>query len=122
MNVKLTQSAMREVDRLSTAEYSRVIKALSEDLPASFEKDPVLELSELGADVRAHSIDDSDLFALYEVRDVNGDGTDEIVVLMMIARPREGSAATAAFERLPIDRMPRSAQIGHELLQKIQQL
>lgn len=125
MDIKLTHVARQDLDRLDGSVSDQVTKALRYDLPASFTKDPTFKLAELGTDVRAHTLDDSGLVALYNLRDVDGDGTDEIVVLtIMELSPgiKKGMPFDASKSLIPLQHAPKSARIGHELLHNIGQL
>ncbi|HEX2296292.1 MAG TPA: hypothetical protein VHN37_13415 [Actinomycetota bacterium] len=122
MDITLTQSAKRELDELSGDVYVRVMRSLRDELPKSVNKDQTIQLGELGRNVRVHTIDDSRLFALYDIRDVNKDGKEEIVVLTLMDLLPSVMKAAAGDPGVQGEAVSRSARIGHQVLHKLQHL
>jgi hypothetical protein len=126
MKVKMTGVARKELDGLDAKTRSRVIKGLNEGLVASIDTDPTLHLEELGSEVHVHSLGPQDPVVVYQVLDVDDDGQDEVVVLMLVGRQElsgamePGTATKSIFEDPTLfDVIPKSTRIGHELLSKI---
>src|SRR3712207_924938 len=81
MDIKITEVATQELERLDPTARKHFIEVLRADLPKSLADDRQIELIQLGERVRLHHFEDLRLLALYDVRDVDGDQRDEIVVL-----------------------------------------
>jgi hypothetical protein len=125
MDIKATPIARQELLDLGDATYRVVAARLRSEFPQATATDPEVELSELGAVVRVHALRDQGLFVVYHLRDIDGDGSDEIVLLRVVELPAAYSSATRHKGPMAVSwiaRRHKSARAGHELLSKIQSL
>jgi hypothetical protein len=121
MDIKVTEVATKQLDQLDTDVRAKVIRGLREGLPGAIDSDPALSLEELGRDVRVHMLGRQDPVILYRVFDVDHDGQDEVVILLVIERDELAALSSPSYDASTSQRYPplTAARVGHELLSKV---
>ena len=124
MEIKVTPTAMEELDHLAAGARKEVLHEIRTSLPSKAAEDPVFDLQELGTTVRAHTVGNSGHIVLYRLDDVDHDKEEEAIVLMLISRDVLDNLGKLTTTHSKIDypllaSAPNATRIGRELLSKI---